>query len=124
MAYGLEKLGRPSAANGKRVVRVRASGSHGTSGRTEQQRVRLGPCAQYTFPSALQKACLYEFGISWNSPCRWAIEDNSYMSLRDLDTGPSNCEDVASEATAPSSSRHPAPTQQSSRARCLGVDAY
>ncbi|GFR25557.1 hypothetical protein TNCT_67181 [Trichonephila clavata] len=38
--------------------------------------------------------------------------------------GPSNCEDVASETTAPAPSRHPGPTQQSSRARCLGVDAY
>ncbi|KAF8790608.1 hypothetical protein HNY73_005604 [Argiope bruennichi] len=46
------------------------------------------------------------------------------MSLRDLDTGPSNCEDVASEAAAPASSRHSGPTQQSSRARFLGFDAF
>ncbi|GFY58100.1 hypothetical protein TNIN_422281 [Trichonephila inaurata madagascariensis] len=44
------------------------------------------------------------------------------MSLRDLDTGPSNCEDVASETTAPAPSRHPGPTQQSSRARSIELN--
>ncbi|CAL1279133.1 unnamed protein product [Larinioides sclopetarius] len=116
-------MGRPTVANEKRVIGVRAHGSHGTSGRSEQQRVRLGPRALYTFPVVCRErpACISKKGSAGilHVALQLTRNDTSYMSLRDLDTGPSNCEDVASEAAAPASSRHSGPTQQSSRARLI-----